>query len=277
MITGKGMFSWIIERCGEPVDLAHRAKEGGCKHVLVKLADGVYPYYGRNYASHSTRDYTMELVGALRDEDVEPIAWQYVYGNNPVLEAQTIVARLRLAGLDKLIVNAEVEYKAPGMGSRAVQYCQKLKSEMPGIRLGLSSFRFPTYHREFPWGEFGQFMECYMPQVYWQGAHNPVEQLGRCLREYANLPYPNKPIYPTGAAYKVGEWRVLPGEDTAFMRAAKDLYRLGAVNFWEWYQATVYLPYCWNEISTFDWGDAVMSRLDILWREAGKAGWDLNP
>jgi hypothetical protein len=80
----------IIERCGEPVDLAHRAKAGGCNHILVKLADGVLPYYGRNYASPSTRDFTMELVAALRDEGIEPIAWQY----------------LRLSRLAQVIVSA---------------------------------------------------------------------------------------------------------------------------------------------------------------------------
>src|SRR4030065_602064 len=151
LIVGKGMYTWIIERCGEPADLVHQAKVGGCSHLLIKLADGVYPYYGRNYASPSQRDFTMELVDAPNHGGSEPVAWQYVYGISPIVEADVIVQRMNSAGLKKLIVNAEVEYKAPGMGSKAVQYCQRLRSKMSDIRLGLSTYRYPTYHRKFPW------------------------------------------------------------------------------------------------------------------------------
>jgi hypothetical protein len=253
MISGKGMYTWIIERCGEPTDMVQQALQAGCNYLFVKLADGSYPYYGRNYYSKSTRDFTMELVEALKGSGIDIVPWQYVYGANPILEAEVIVERMQTAGLKKLVVNAEVEYKASGMGVKAVRYCQRLLALIPDIQLGLSTYRFPTYHQGFPWTEFGQFMDCYLPQVYWIGAHNPVEQLGRCLREYSQLPYPNIPIYPTGAAYKQGSWQPFPGEITAFMTAVKDLYTLSAVNFWEWYNSKVYVPITWTEFTNFAW------------------------
>jgi hypothetical protein len=87
------------------------------------------------------------------------------------------------------------------------------------------------------------------------GAHNPVEQLGRCLREYAKLPYPNKPVYPAGAAFREFGWQPSPGEITAFLSASKNVYGLTAANLWEWHDATIRFPFYWeNEISVFDYG-----------------------
>jgi hypothetical protein len=77
----------------------------------------------------------------------------------------------------------------------------------------------------------------------------------------------------------VGGWSVSPGEVTAFMNASKNLYNLKAVNFWEWYNATVYLPYCWDEISAFEWGGvtppSLEQRVTALENEARAHGWNV--
>jgi hypothetical protein len=263
MITGKGMWIWIVQRCGEPTAIAAKAKAGGISHMLIKLADGPYAYYGNNYGDTGNRDWTMQMVQACKAVGIDPVCWQYVYGVQPIAEANKVIERMNGAGIKKLVIDAEVEYKAPGMGAKAVQYCQRLHTLMPDIALGLASYRFPTLHRELPWAEFGQFMDCYVPQVYWQGSHNPVEQLGRCIREYAKLPYPNKPIFPAGSAYREHGWQPNPGEVTAFLASAKDVYGITAANLWEWYDATIRIPEYWNnEISVFDYGEQPDPPLD---------------
>jgi hypothetical protein len=277
---GKGMWIWKVQRCGEPALIAQQAVDAGLSHVLVKLCDGVDIYYGgNNYYDHS-RDWSLELVHALKSAGITVLNWQYCYGYDPAREANVAVQRLRQAGLTIHVIDAEKEYKVAGMGAKAVQYCQWLKQLMPEIVLGLSTYRYPTYHREFPFAEFGQFMDFYMPQVYWQGAHNPSEQLGRCLREYAALPYPNKPVYPAGAAYKEGGWQPDPGEVTTFLSASKNIYEIETANLWEWYDSKVVLLYTWNEMRAFDYGKPPKTQLEILWREANAhppAGWNLNP
>jgi len=254
MITGKGMYIWIVQRCGEPKAIAQAAKAGGLSHMLVKIADGPFVYYGANDWNDHSRDWSMELVHALQAVGITVVGWQYVYGIQPEKEAEIAAQRIREGGIQLFDIDAEKEYKADGMKPKATAYCSRLKHLVPDVKLGLGTYRYPTYHATLPWAEFGQFMDFYMPQVYWAGAHNPVEQLGRCLREYAGLPYPNIPIYPTGAAYREFGWQPLSGEDTAFLTAARDLYHLGAANLWEWYDVKIVYPEFWDEISSFDYG-----------------------
>jgi len=255
-LIGKGMYIWQIKRCGEPQAIAQAAKTGGLSHMLVKIADGPYIFYGLNWGDKFTgRDWVMELIHELKAIGIIVIGWQYVYGVLPEAEADIAAQRIEEGGIEIFDIDAEKEYKAPGMGPKAVRYCSRLKNLVPHVKLGLGSYRWPNLHRELPWAEFGQYMDFYMPQVYWQGSHNPIEQLGRCLREYKNLPYPNIPIYPTGAAYREFGWQPGVGEVTAFLKAAKTIYDLPAANLWEWYDAKFRYPGFWNEIANFDYGN----------------------
>lgn len=254
MLSGKGMWIWQVKRCGGAETIATKAAQGGLTYALVKLADGTNKYWGAEWGN-TEHDYAMDMVHALLDRDIEAVIWDYIYGDYPEQEADMIISRIHEVGrpIKTLVLDVEKEYKRQGWGARAVRFCQRIRAALPDIILGLSSYRFPTLHREIPWAEFGQFVNIYFPQVYWAKAHNPVEQLGRCLREYKALPYLRE-VIPAGSAYKEYGWQPDPGEVDAFLAAAKNTYACMSANLWEWHDAVDLYPYYWQEISNFSWG-----------------------
>ena len=116
----------------------------------------------------------------------------------------------------------------------------------------LSSYRFPTLHPEFPWSQFRMFCDQDMPQVYWEEAHNPGDQLERCASEFLALS-PQLPLFPTGAAWRDWhDWEPTPAEVTEFMDTARAL-GLAGCNFWEWADCRARLPQVWQTISDYPW------------------------
>jgi len=251
IIRGKGVYLWNIKDTegGDPEQIAQVAAEAGLQHVLIKIADRTYPFNVRGGV-----DLVPPLVIALRKRNISPVAWHYVYGDDPIGEADVGTYRALALGFDGYIIDAEVEYKHKY--DRAIKFMTRVNSNLDGrMPTYLSSFRFPDLHPEFPWDEFLSRVTYNMPQIYWLGAHNPVEQLARCVREFGSGSYPIKPLLPTGAAYRDNtiDWQATPEEVTAFMGAAL-LQDFPAVNFWEMRNTRVFVPGCWDAISDFEYG-----------------------
>jgi hypothetical protein len=252
-INGKGMYLWIIWRIldGDVQAIADAAEQAGLTHVLIKAVDGLV-----NYNIKDGVDYVPPMVEAFKAKGIQPWIWQYTYAYRPKDEAKMALARIAEVDPPGFVVNAEKEYKSKP--AAAIEYMSEL---MDGIDVPvyLSTYRYPEYHRDFPWAEFGQFVDGYMPQVYWVKSYNPVWQLQECLRQYAELPYP-KPrdrIVPTGCAYPYGSWKPTPAQITAFLDAAKNDEGLPGANFWEWKYAYYTIPSLWDAISDFYWGEPV--------------------
>ncbi|MBI3760869.1 MAG: hypothetical protein HY260_03275 [Chloroflexi bacterium] len=74
-----------------------------------------------------------------------------------------------------------------------------------------------------------------MPQVYWEQAHNPDEQLQRTVKEFSDpaLVGTVRPIIPAGAAYGIGTWEPTPEDILLFRRTAAES-GLQAVSFYSW-------------------------------------------
>jgi hypothetical protein len=121
--------------------------------------------------------------------------------------------------------------------------------------VALSSYRYPTYHPQLPWAAFLEQCDLAMPQVYWEQAHNPAQQLARCVREYNNpalVGFP-RPVIPTGAAYGSGGWRASAGEVSQFYRAALQL-QLPAANLYSWdYAGMAASSDLWQAAAEFPW------------------------
>ena len=100
--------------------------------------------------------------------------------------------------------------------------------------LGFTSFRYPSLHPEFHWDVF--FINCdyASPQVYWEQASNPRQQLERSLAEHQA--WTNMPIIPIGAAYPAGSWRPTPGQVNDFYTTVM-AHDLPGWSWWEWYYA----------------------------------------
>lgn len=241
---GKGWYIWILLDCeyGNPVELVRQAQLAGITHVLIKVSNGTAVYNGDLAAA----------VAAFQAAGIEVWAWFYAYGFNPAVEATLAVNRTLQYRCTGLVINAEAEWKKAGMKSKALTLTSTLRAGLgPNISIGLSSYRYPTIHPEFPWREFLANVDFVMPQIYHMQAHNPGEQLRRCVQEFKALA-PGRPIVPTGAAFKEHGWRAEPVEVYEFLQTAKELGFEG-VNFWEWGRTRRDLPACWDVVSAYPW------------------------
>ena len=247
LLSGKGYFMWKAINCqaGRPEEIAAAAYAAGLGHVLIKIADGVFGY------NQSVN--VPAIVAALQAYGIEVWGWQYIYGQSPFTEAQVAVREIKRTGVTGFVVNAEREFKAPGMAAAAAAYMSVLRSGVPGVPgfdlpIALSTYRFPSLHSQFPYAAFLARCNLAMPQVYWLYSHDPVQQLTRTLAEYRRLT--NLPIIPTGAAWKQNAWQSTPADCVAFLQAAQSA-GLPAANFWSW-DASQNLP-TWDAIAAYDW------------------------
>jgi hypothetical protein len=234
-ILNKGIYVWnvaykdgdVVKEYSSPEGLAAELKAGGFGHALLKVCDGTARFGVINGV-----DYLPEYVKAIKAAGIAVWGWGYVYGTYPAGEAAVAIERCKELGLSMFVVDAEAEYKNKPYQART--YMTAVRKGLPDAVLALSSFRFPTYHREFPFREFAEHCNLMMPQVYWEGAKNAGDQLRRCVSEYTDLGF-GLPIAVTGAAYKSTSvsWQPTAGEVQEFYQVADEM-GLEMVNFWEW-------------------------------------------
>jgi hypothetical protein len=248
-LSGKGFYIWAISRTesGNVQAIANLAVQSGLTHTLIKIADGNYPY---NIADNGS-DLVPPLVQALNSRGLTSWGWHYVYGYDPDAEADIAIQRIQQTGVTGYIIDAEHQYEASGRATVARRFMTRLRAALPNFPVALSSYRYPTYHPAFPFQAFLEKCDYNMPQVYWVEAHNPGEQLARCLREFQAIT-PFRPIIPTGSAYKQGNWEPTPADLIQFMDTARSL-NMPAANFWEWGHTRLYLPALFQVIADYQW------------------------
>ena len=253
-LVGKGYYIWIVRNCenGDPDRIASLAKKSDLSHVIVKVADGAFPY---NIDLDRGIDYAKPAIKKLRAQNIEVWGWQYIYGNYPDQEAEIAVARTLELGLDGFVINAEKEYQSSDKATAASRYMNILRSNLGSMPIALSSYRYPSYHHKFPWTNFLDRCDYSMPQVYWMQSHNNAgEQLKRSVNEYTTrLPY--RPIIPTGPTFKEHGWIPYQAEVTEFMNVAKKL-NLPAVNFWYWEGCRRDMPQFWELVKEYEYSSS---------------------
>lgn len=249
MLKGKGFYIWKIEKCenGDVEEIAGKAEVGNLSHILVKIANGIYSY---NYDWQKNIDLVPPLAEKLRQKGIQMWGWHYVFGDQPAKEAQKAIERIRELKVDGFVIDAEGHYK--GKHASAKTYMDLLRDEISDIPIGLSSYRYPSYHPQLPWDEFLSQCDINMPQVYWLKSHNPGAQLERCVEEFRSLKF-TPPIFPTGAAFTEWDWAPTADEVEAFLDKAKAMNLKGA-NFWEWSNCLEKLPNdIWRTIRNYPW------------------------
>jgi hypothetical protein len=253
-LAGKGFFIWKVPNAenGNASSIANQAQSANYTHVLLKIADGTNL---SNYDSTKNIDYLPAVVSALKAKGIAVWGWHYVYGNDPLGEAQIAVQRVRDLGLAGYVIDAESQFKESGKAAAARTYLNEIKRLYSGLPLALSSYRYPSYHSTFPWSEFLPRMDMVMPQVYWEEAHNADSQLTKCVSEYRGLAG-SLPIIPTGPAYKTSAWTPTQTDINKFFNTAKSL-NLPAVNFFSWDECRASLASLWNFISSYNYGTAL--------------------
>jgi hypothetical protein len=257
-LRGKGFFIWKIPDCenGDPTAIATTANQAGLSHVLIKIANGIYDF---NYDSKSKKDLIAPVAQALKGKGIQVWGWHYIFGDLPLEEAKAAIRQLKKIPLDGYVIDAESEYLNKYTPCRV--FLNNLREAFPEIPIALSSFRYPKYHPDLPWRDFFLKSDFNMPQVYWEQAHNPAEQLRRSINEFQNIT-PFRPVFPTGPAYCASAWCPSPQEINDFMKSAVEM-NLDGVNFYSWDYCRNKLPQLWDTIANFPWPGLPIPPKDI--------------
>jgi hypothetical protein len=258
ILEGKGLFIWRVRACenGDVQAIADVAKAAGLTHVLLKVADGNFNY---NVDVKTGEDLAAKATNALKAKNIKVVGWHYVYGYDPLAEADRAIQRVKQLGLDGYVIDAEAEYKDQNRAARL--YMDRLRAGLPSFPIGLSSYRFPNLHPQLPWKEFLLKCDFNMPQVYWINSHNPGDQLLRCLQSFQKIT-PFRPIIPTGGTFKQGLWQPSIEDISQFVETARKL-NMPAVNFWEWSKVRHYLPEIWEWFAGYNWPGGPPASQDI--------------
>lgn len=231
----KGIYIWnlavwdkdrkIATEYSTPEELASELTTGGFGHVLLKITDGIVYH---NLLPNKV-DYASKYISVLRDAGIDVWGWGYAYGYLPDIEAAVAIDRCKMLGITNFVIDAEGQYK--DRNSQATAYMIALRRGLPNVKFTLSTFRYPTYHMEFPFKEFAEYCDYMMPQVYWEESTDSAAQLVRSMNEYKEFGVPL--IGATGAAYRTSKWLPTATQIKQFYEEAK-LLGLEMVNYWEW-------------------------------------------
>jgi hypothetical protein len=188
--------------------------------VLIKSADG----------GHLWRQFTPELVTALKAQGLRVCAWQFVYGRRPKREAR-IGAKAVRRGADCFVIDAEGHFE--GRYAKASTYMRKLRNlvgaEYP---VALASFPYVDYHPGFPYSVFlgpggAQFN---VPQLYWKTIGDKVDSAFVHTFVF-NRGY-GRPILPLGQVYLNPKGKAI----RRFRRLAV-AHGMAGVSWWSWQHA----------------------------------------
>jgi hypothetical protein len=218
--AGLGQWIWYLSASdgGSVATIAAQAHAAGVTTLFVKSSDGSTNYWSQ---------FSKQLVEEVHAQGLHVCAWQYVYGTNPVGEAE-LGARAAAEGADCLVIDAESQYE--GLYGAAQTYVATLRAKVgPAYPVGLASFPYVSYHPSFPYSVFlgpggAQFNA---PQMYWHDIGTSVASVYVNTFEQ-NLVY-GRPILPLGQTYG----GVSSAEVVAF-RSLAAAYGAAGESFWDW-------------------------------------------
>jgi hypothetical protein len=217
------MWIWYVSASsgGSLTSIVDTARTYGLSTVIVKAGDGTTTW----------SQFNRPLVAALHAARLKACAWQYVYGNRPIYEAQVGAAAAR-SGADCLIIDAESEYE--GKYVQAQEYVKKLR-QLVGARfpIALAGFPYVDYHPAFPYSVFlGPGGAQYnAPQMYWLDIGTSVDDVYSHTYEF-NLPY-QRPIEPLGEV----SGNPSPAQVLRFRQMSR-AYGATGVSWWDWQQSS---------------------------------------
>ena len=220
---GNGMWIWYLSKSegGSPTAIAAQAKAHGIRTVYVKSADGTGLW----------SQFSASNVAALKAVGLRVCAWQFVYGTDPVGEAQAAAAA-KGAGADCFVIDAEGAYE--GKYAQAQEYMTKLRQLVgASYPIGLTSFPYVDFHPGLPYSVFlgpgGATFN--LPQVYWKTIGDAVDASLAHTYEW-NTPYATA-IYPLGQTYDGP-----PAGDILRFRQLSGAYGARGVSWWDWQEAS---------------------------------------
>jgi hypothetical protein len=222
--AGQGMWIWYMSASdgGSVASIAAQAHAAGVGTLFIKSSDGSSNYWSQ---------FSAQLIAELHANGLKVCAWQYVYGTEPIGEAD-LGAQAVANGAECLVIDAESQYE--GKYGAAQRYIETLRAKVgPSYPLGLASFPYVNYHPSFPYSVFlgpggAQFNA---PQMYWHDIGTSVAQVFVSTFEQ-NLIY-GRPIVPLGQTYGG-----VSSTELVDFRSLASAYGAGGDSFWDWQETS---------------------------------------
>ena len=222
-LAGRGMWVWYVSRSsgGTLSSIVATARQYGVSTLIVKSSDGPTMW----------SQFNPTLVSTLHASGLRVCAWQYVYGNHPLFEAQVGAQAVR-DGADCLVIDAESEYQ--GKYVAAQSYITQLRKLIgQSYPVVLAGFPYIDYHQGFPYSVFlgpggAQYNS---PQMYWMDIGTSVNAVYAHTYAYNNV-Y-ERPIDPLGQVYQNPPM----GQIIRFRQLSRT-YGASGVSWWNWQQAS---------------------------------------
>jgi Putative peptidoglycan binding domain len=222
-LAGRGMWIWYVSRSsgGTVSGIVSTARHYGINTLVIKSSDGPTMW----------SQFNSSLVSELHATGLHVCAWQYVYGNHPVLEAD-VGAEAVQDGADCLIIDAESEYE--GKYVQAQSYITQLRKLIgQSYPVALAGFPYVDYHPGFPYSIFlGPGGAQYnTPQMYWLDIGTSVNTV--YAHTYAYNRIYERQIDPLGQVWQ----NPPPGQIIRFRQLSRT-YGAAGVSWWDWQQAS---------------------------------------
>jgi hypothetical protein len=227
-LSARGMWIWYVSQSngGDLSSIISTSHRYGISTLLIKAGDGTGAW----------SQFNSSLISTLHSAGISVCAWQYVYGNNPIGEAN-VGAQAVHAGADCLVIDAEAEYE--GKYVQAQQYVKRLRQLIgANYPLALAGFPYVDYHPSFPYSVFlgPGGAQNNAPQMYWPDIQVSPDTVFSHTYEF-NLPF-GRPIEPLGET----SGNPPPGQIMRFRQLSR-AYGAPNVSWWDW-----------QETSSRDWG-----------------------
>lgn len=233
---GKGVWIYQLPRTekGNVKRIAKRAHDAGLDYILVKTHDG------SRWQRGNSQKAVQALIKECHKVHVKFYAWGYVYGNNPVGEANRAIQALKM-GADGYIFNAEVHFrhKYHAAEVEASKVRRWVNRNAPSKILGYSTFCRINKQGGIPYETFDRYSDVAMPQLYWAEFRGWTEDnaaakmcaiWGDGTTRWGREP---KPIIPTLHAYRdTGNTDLIPPKELA--EVSKSLHGYLGINYYVW-------------------------------------------
>jgi hypothetical protein len=222
-LAGRGMWIWYVSRSsgGTVAGMVATARRYGVSTLIIKSSDGPTMW----------SQFNSSLVSSIHASGFRVCAWQYVYGNHPLGEAQ-VGANAVHDGADCLVIDAEGEYQ--GKYVAAQSYISWLRHLIgPTYPVALAGFPYIDYHPGFPYSVFlgpggAQYNS---PQMYWKDIGASVNSV--YAHTYAYNRVFERAIDPLGQV----DANPPMGQIIRFRQLSRT-YGAAGVSWWNWQQAS---------------------------------------
>lgn len=248
-IQGKWAYLWHVRNIfsGDVQKIVTAAVDAGMTGIALKICNGTYAWDEPQFKLD-------DVVQAIDEAGLGLILWGYQYLKwSPLREAQVAIGQINKYQDQALayLIDAEREAKQ-ATDTQAKLFMDPLRDYTDHISLpiALNTYRYPSYHRELPWGELRKGTDFDCPQVYYRNG-NPIYNVKRSRREYAAM-NPRLPYLPAGDMYREHGIQPYPGAVTEFLQYCKDDPEVNFAVMWAMDQIESPAS-LWKEFADFDW------------------------